>query len=73
MPTLMAVIERDADSGWYIGFVPQVPGVQSQAPTLEELRPRLQAALQAVIADMLANGEELPDSEFIGIERIDLE
>jgi predicted RNase H-like HicB family nuclease len=72
MPTLMAVIERDPESGWFIGRVPQVPGVHSQAPTLEELRPRLQEALQAVVADMLACGEEIPDSEFIGIERIEI-
>jgi predicted RNase H-like HicB family nuclease len=62
MPTLMAVIERDPESGWFIGRVPQVPGVHSQAPTLEELRPRLQEALRAVIADMLACGEELPET-----------
>jgi len=63
MPTLMAVIERDPKSGWYIGKVPQVPGVHSQAATLEELRPRLQEALRAVIADMLACGEEITKSQ----------
>jgi predicted RNase H-like HicB family nuclease len=35
MPTLNAVIEPDPESGWYIGSVPQVPGVFSQAPILE--------------------------------------
>jgi predicted RNase H-like HicB family nuclease len=47
--------------------------VHSQAPTLEELRPRLQEALKAVIADMLACGEDIPESEFIRIEKIGLQ
>lgn len=67
----MAVIERDPDSGWYIGYFPQLPRAHSQAPTIEELRPRLQEALRLVLADMLAHGEEVPEGEFIGIERIE--
>ena len=73
MPQLMAVIERDPDTGWYLGYFPQVPLAQTQAPTIEELRPRLQEVLRLVLADMLAHGEEVPEGEFIGIERIDTE
>jgi predicted RNase H-like HicB family nuclease len=68
MPTLTAVIERDPESGWYIGSVPQLPGAFSQAATREELRERLQEAVRALLADMLEHGEMLPDSEFIGTE-----
>jgi predicted RNase H-like HicB family nuclease len=71
MPQLMAVIERDPESGWYIGHVPQVPGAHTQAETLEELRPRLQEVLRLVLAEMTARGEELPDGEFFGIEVIE--
>ena len=70
MPTLTAVIERDPESGWYIGSVPQLPGAFSQAATREELRERLQAAVRVLIADMLEHGETLPESEFIGTEEL---
>jgi predicted RNase H-like HicB family nuclease len=71
MPKLTAVIERDPDSGWYIGYFPQVPRAHSQAASLAELRPRLQEALRVTLADMLAHGEEIPDGEFVGVESID--
>jgi predicted RNase H-like HicB family nuclease len=70
MPTLTAVIERDPESGWFIGSIPQLPGAHSQAATLEELRTNLAVAARLVITDMLEHGEELPDSEFVSAEPI---
>lgn len=56
MPTLTAFIERDPESGWYIGSIPQLPGAHSQAATLDELRDNLAVAARLVIADMLEHG-----------------
>ena len=35
--TLRAVVERDADTGFYVGFVTGLPGAYTQAESLDEL------------------------------------
>jgi predicted RNase H-like HicB family nuclease len=46
-----AVFEQDGD--WWIGYVEEVPGANTQGETLEEARTNLHEALQLVIE---ANG-----------------
>lgn len=53
MRTFTAVIERCAETGLYVGYVPGLPGAHSQGETLEELRENL----QEVIAMLLEDGE----------------
>lgn len=53
MTTYIAVIERDNDTGYYVGYVPNFPGAHSQGETLEELHDNL----QEVIELLLENGE----------------
>lgn len=62
MRTFTAVIERDQDTGLYVGFVPGWPGAHSQGATMEEL----QANLQEVIAMLLEDGEPKLEAEFVG-------
>jgi len=38
MKHFTAVIERDADTGLYVGWVPGFAGAHSQGETLDELR-----------------------------------
>lgn len=61
-----AVIERCADTGLYIGYVPGFPGAHSQGETLDELS----ANLREVIAMLLEEGEPALEAEFIGTQRI---
>jgi predicted RNase H-like HicB family nuclease len=42
-----AVFEQDGD--WWIGYVEEVPGANTQGETLEEARTNLREALQLVI------------------------
>jgi predicted RNase H-like HicB family nuclease len=42
-----AVFEQDGD--WWIGYVEEVPGANTQGETLEEARTNLHEALQLVI------------------------
>lgn len=35
--TYIAIIEKDPDTGLYVGYIPNFPGAHSQAETLEEL------------------------------------
>ena len=49
MKSFTAVVERDPDTGYLVGYVPGFPGAHSQAQSLDEL----QANLREVIAMLL--------------------
>ena len=56
-----AVMERDADSSFYVGFVPGLPGAHTQAESLDELN----ANLKEVVEMLLEDGEPNIEAEFI--------
>ncbi len=66
MRTYTAIIERDPETGVYVGSVPGFPGAHSQGDSLDEL----QANLQEVIAMLLEDGEKPLEAEFIGTQTI---
>lgn len=66
MRTFTAVIERDTETGLYVGFVPGFPGAHSQAETLDELA----ANLREVIEMLLEDGEPPLEGEFVGTQTI---
>lgn len=61
-----AVIEKDPDTGYYVGYIPGFPGAHSQAETLDELR----ANLQEVVEMLLEDGEPQLESQFIGTQEV---
>lgn len=66
MRTYTAVVERDADTGLYVGWVPGVPGAHSQGETLDELQGNLREVIELLIED----GEVIPENEFIGVQQV---
>lgn len=66
MKTYSAVIERDPDTGLFVGFVPGFRGAHSQGATLDELN----ANLREVIAMLLEDGEPVLESEFVGVQNV---
>lgn len=66
MRTYTAVIQQDADTGVYVGYVPGWPGAHSQGATLDEL----QRNLQEVIAMLLEDGEPRLETQFIGTQTV---
>ena len=66
MKTYSAVIERDPDTGLFVGFVPGFPGAHSQGVTLDELN----ANLHEVISMLLEDGDPVLESEFIGVQNV---
>jgi len=66
MRTLTAVIEKDPQTGLYVGYVPGFPGAHSQAESLDELNRNL----QEVIAMLLEDGEPNLEVEFIGVQTV---
>lgn len=61
-----AVVERDAETGLYVGYVPGFPGCHSQGATRDELHANLKEVLEMLLED----GEPELSSEFIGIDTI---
>jgi predicted RNase H-like HicB family nuclease len=66
MRTYTAVVERDPDTGFYVGYVPGWPGAHSQGQSLDEL----QANLREVIELLLEDGEPAVETEFIGTQTV---
>jgi predicted RNase H-like HicB family nuclease len=66
MRNFSAVIERDPETGLFVGFVPGFPGAHSQGTTLDELN----ANLREVIAMLLEDGDPVLESEFVGVQNV---
>jgi predicted RNase H-like HicB family nuclease len=46
---LTAVFERDEDEDWWIGYIEELPGTNTQGKTIEEVRENLKEAVVLVI------------------------
>ncbi len=66
MRTFNIVVERDPDTGLYVGHVPGWPGAHSQGASLDELRHNLREVVEMLLED----GEPKLESEFVGIQTI---
>jgi predicted RNase H-like HicB family nuclease len=66
MRIFTAIVERDPDTGLYVGYVPGFPGAHSQAETLDELNRNL----REVIELLLEGGEPELEAEFVGIQTV---
>lgn len=64
MRTYTAVIERDPETGLFVGYVPGLPGAHSQGESLDELNRNL----QEVIVMLLEDGEPRLEAEFVGTQ-----
>ncbi len=68
MMRFAVIIEKDPDTGLYVGYVPGLPGAHSQGESLEELRVNLKEVLEMLLED----GPLTLQSEFIGVEQLQL-
>ena len=66
MREFTAVVERDSETGFLVGYVPGFPGAHSQGKTREELTQNL----REVIGMLLEDGEPDLEGEFVGIETV---
>jgi predicted RNase H-like HicB family nuclease len=66
MRNFTAIVERDPETGLFIGSVPGWSGAHSQGATLDEL----QANLREVIEMLLEDGDPQLESEFVGTANV---
>ena len=68
MRTFSFVVERDPAAGLFVGHVPGWPGAHSQGESLDEL----QLNLQEVVSMLLEDGEPRLESEFVGVQTVEV-
>lgn len=66
MKTFTAVIEKCADTGLFVGYVPGFTGAHSLGATLDELNRNLQEVLRL----LLEEGEPALEAEFVGTQLV---
>ena len=54
MKTFTAFVERDADTGLFVGWVPGFPGAHSQGQTLNELRANLREVVEMLLEEFIS-------------------
>jgi predicted RNase H-like HicB family nuclease len=66
LKTYTAIVERCADTGFYVGFVPGFSGAHTQAESLDELNQNLKEVIEMLLED----GAPVLETEFVGIQNI---
>jgi predicted RNase H-like HicB family nuclease len=66
MHVYTAVVERDSETGFYVGYVPGFPGAHTQAESMEELEKNLKEVIEMLLED----GEPPLQGEFVGTTQI---
>jgi predicted RNase H-like HicB family nuclease len=62
-----AIIEQDTATGYYVAYIPDLPGAHTQAETLEELKQNLKEVVELVLEEDSAQN---PESHFIGTQLV---
>lgn len=62
-----AIIEQDAATGYYVAYVPDLPGAHTQAETLEELQHNLREVISLVLEE---KPQKPTESHFVGTQLI---
>ncbi len=71
MKKIAAYIEKDSETGLYVGIVPGIPGAHTQGETLDELHKNLKEVLELCLEEMDPESlNEIP--EFVGIQEIEV-
>ncbi len=71
MYKITGYIERDPQSGLFVGIVPGIPGAHTQAKTLDELKDNLKEVVELCLEEMdPEDRKQIP--EFIGIQHLEV-
>ena len=66
MHNYTAIVERDGQTGMYVGYIPGWPGAHSQGETVDELRKNLEEVIEMLLED----GEPHLEAEFVGTQTL---
>ena len=71
MYKITGYIEKDVETGLYVGIVPGIPGAHTQAETLDELQKNLKEVVELCLEQMTPEAKsQIP--EFVGIQQLEV-
>jgi predicted RNase H-like HicB family nuclease len=71
MSKITGYIEKDLETGLYVGIVPGIPGAHTQAETLDELQENLKEVVELCLEEMDEEArKQIP--EFFGIQQLEV-
>lgn len=71
MHKITAYIEKDSETGLYVGVIPSIRGAHTQAKTLDELQKNLREVINLCMEEMNRyEKKHLP--EFVGIQQFEV-
>lgn len=68
--TFTAQIEKDSETGLYVGYIPSLPGAHTQAETLDELQKNLEEVASLCLEELTEQDIERIQSAFIGTQQV---
>lgn len=68
--TFTAQIEKDAETGLYVGYIPSLPGAHTQAQTLDELQKNLEEVATLCLEEIDMDDSRYVQSEFVGTQQV---
>ena len=68
---IAAYIERDTETGLYVGIIPGIPGAHTQGETLDELHKNLKEVV-ALCLQEISSEEKTKLPEFVGIQQVEV-
>lgn len=70
MKTFTAYVERDTETGLYVGIVPGIPGAHTQGSSLDELQENLREVIELCLGEYDGPTDDLP--RFVGLQQIEV-
>jgi predicted RNase H-like HicB family nuclease len=68
--TFTAQIEQDTESGFYVGFIPNLPSAHTQAETLDELKKNLTEVVLLCLEELSEDEVQSCKSKYIGTQQV---
>ena len=65
-----AHIEKDKETGYYIGYIPGLPGAHTQAESLDELHKNLEEVTLLCLEELSLNDIKNLQNEFVGTQEV---
>jgi predicted RNase H-like HicB family nuclease len=68
--TFTAHIEKDPETGLFIGYIPSLPGAHTQGETLDELQKNLEEVAALCLEELAEEDLKSIESKFIGTQQV---
>ena len=68
--TFTAQIEKDSDTGLYIGYIPSLPGAHTQAESLDELHKNLEEVASLCMEELTEQDLAKINEAFVGTQQV---